>query len=65
MRLEIVALGFLIATGASAADVTVSGGWFRALPGKLPAGGYFTMHNAGASEVSLVKADSKACQSIS
>jgi len=27
---------------ANAAPLDISGGWFRALPGKLPAGGYFT-----------------------
>lgn len=61
MKLRIVAAVLLTATPAFAADVTVSDGWFRALPGKLPAGGYFTMHNGGAQEVSLIRADSKAC----
>ena len=48
-------------TTASAADVTVNNGWFRALPSGLPAGGYFSLHNAGATPVELVAAKSTAC----
>lgn len=50
----------MIATGASAADVVVSGAWFRALPAGLPAGGYFTLKNFGTA-VQLTGAASPAC----
>ncbi len=50
-----------IAAPALAADVTVSDAWFRALPGKLPAGGYFSLHNAGVTSVTLTGASSPAC----
>jgi copper(I)-binding protein len=43
------------------ATVTVSDGWIRALPGNLPAAGYFNLHNAGSTTVSLVGASSPAC----
>jgi len=46
--------------GASAATVVVSDAWFRALPSGLPAGGYFTLKNAGAA-VRLTGAASPAC----
>jgi copper(I)-binding protein len=45
---------------AEAAQVTVSDAWFRALPSNLPAGGYFTLHNAG-NDVKLTGAQSPAC----
>jgi hypothetical protein len=51
----------LAASAASAAGVTVSDGWFRALPGTVPSGGYFTVHNAGDKPVSLTGASSPAC----
>jgi periplasmic copper chaperone A len=51
----------LLALPAIAADVTVTDGWFRALPAKLPAGGYFTLHNGGAQSVTLTGASSPAC----
>ena len=44
-----------------AADVAVSGAWFRALPSGQPAGGYFTMKNGGPAPVQLVAAESAAC----
>ncbi|MBV9991192.1 MAG: copper chaperone PCu(A)C [Alphaproteobacteria bacterium] len=46
---------------ASAADLTVSDAWIRALPAKLPAAGYFTLTNTGKAEVSLTGASSVAC----
>jgi hypothetical protein len=54
----------LLATPALAANMTVSGGWFRALPANLPAGGYFTLHNGGAMPVSLIGAASPACSML-
>jgi periplasmic copper chaperone A len=49
------------AATASAADIVVSGGWFRALPSGQPAGGYFTMHDSGSTPTELVAASSTAC----
>ncbi len=51
----------LAAPPALAATVTISDAWIRALPGKLPDGGYFTMHNGSAKTVTLTAADSPAC----
>jgi copper(I)-binding protein len=47
-------------SAALAAQVSVSGAWFRALPSNLPAGGYFTLRNNGAA-VQLKSAQSPAC----
>lgn len=58
--LSVVAL-MLTVTTASAAEVTVSDAWMRALPSNLPAGGYFTLHNAGKKAVTLVGASSADC----
>lgn len=53
--------GALFACCAVAGDVTVSGGWFRALPANLPSGGYFSLHNGRDKPVVLKAADSPAC----
>ncbi|HVW74946.1 MAG TPA: copper chaperone PCu(A)C [Rhizomicrobium sp.] len=59
-RLSVAIL--LAMTGvARAAPFEVSDGWFRALPGKLPAGGYFTATNGTGREVAIVSASSDAC----
>jgi copper(I)-binding protein len=58
---EIALAALLIAAPANAATVIVKDGWFRALPAKLPAAGYFTVRNAGANTVSITGADSPAC----
>lgn len=50
-----------IAAPACAADLTVTNAWFRALPGGLPAGGYFSLSNSGAAPVELTGARSPAC----
>jgi copper(I)-binding protein len=53
---------FLAATAAaSAAPFEVTDAWFRSLPGKLPAGGYFTATNTTRREVSITGASSDAC----
>ena len=56
---------FLALTSAAApvwaAPFEISDGWFRALPGKLPAGGYFTAYNGTGREVSIVGVQSDAC----
>ncbi len=46
----------LAATAAHAAPVTVKDAWFRALPAKLPAGGYFTAHNSGTADLAITAA---------
>ncbi len=50
----------LAATAAHAAPVTVpvtiKDAWFRALPAKLPAGGYFTAHNSGKTDIAIIGA---------
>ena len=51
----------LTAPGFAAAQLTVSYPWFRALPGGLPAGGYFDLHNATAKAMTLKSASSPAC----
>jgi copper(I)-binding protein len=59
-RTAIVVANLLIAAPAFAANVQISGAWFRALPAHLPAGGYFTLKNNGAA-VQLKSAQSPAC----
>jgi hypothetical protein len=51
----------LLATPALAANLTLDNPWFRMLPGKLPAGGYFTLHNASQTSVTLTGASSPGC----
>jgi len=60
-KFDIVIAALLMAAPACAANVTVNDGWFRSLPAKLPAGGYFTLHNGGAQTITLTGADSPAC----
>jgi copper(I)-binding protein len=60
-RLEIVLSLALIAGPAMADDLSVRGAWMRAMPGNLPAAGYFTLHNSGSSEAILTGAQSPAC----
>ena len=52
---------FVLATPASAAQVTISDAWIRALPAKLPAAGYFTLRNTGETAFALTGAQSPAC----
>jgi len=47
--------------GSMPAAASVHDGWFRALPGGLPSGGYFTLHNDGTAALSLTGASSPAC----
>ncbi len=60
-RLKVALAAMLFAQPAFAADVTVDKAWFRALPARLPAAGYFTIHNAGKGKVTLTGATSAAC----
>jgi copper(I)-binding protein len=56
-------LVLLLALGgaAQAAPVTIADPWFRFLPAGLPAGGYFTAHNAGKADLAITGAQSPAC----
>jgi copper(I)-binding protein len=62
---ELAAAVLLIAMPAAhaenAADLVLKDGWFRTLPGNLPAGGYFTLHNGGTAVATLTGAESPAC----
>lgn len=59
------AFGLLLLTTAAAmaapSTLRVEDPWIRALPGSLPAGGYFTLHNDGKSAQTLVGAKADAC----
>jgi copper(I)-binding protein len=57
----IAAIFCISVASAHAANIAVSGGWFRALPSGQPAGGYFTMKNSGAAPVELIAGESAAC----
>src|ERR1700688_4581676 len=57
----VAALALAFGTAALAQHVSASNAWFRSLPTGLPAGGYFTLHNSGATPVELVAAESPAC----
>lgn len=53
----------LLSTAALAASpgITIENGWIRALPGTVPSGGYFVLHNSGGKQVTLTGAESPAC----
>ena len=59
-RLSLVILVAMVLP-ASAAPFDITGAWFRSLPGKLPAGGYFTAQNNSRRDVSITGARSEAC----
>jgi copper(I)-binding protein len=61
---EIAFAGMMLAAPALAAEVQVSDAWFRALPAKVPAGGYFTLHNSGAAGIVLTGAQTSACSML-
>lgn len=59
-----IALLMLLSTNAvfaAAPDITIENGWIRALPGTVPSGGYFVLHNAGKKPATLIGAQSPAC----
>ena len=59
-QLSLIAL--LAMTGvANAAPLDITNAWFRALPGKLPAGGYFTAQNNMRRDIAITGASSDAC----
>ena len=59
-RLNAIAL-IAMTSAAQAAPLDVTGAWFRALPGKLPAGGYFTAQNNTRRDIAIAGASSDAC----
>ena len=59
-RLSLVIL-MISVTAANAAPFDITGAWFRSLPGKLPAGGYFTAQNNSRRDVAIIGARSEAC----
>ena len=64
MRIKVLAalaLSVSLTGPAHAADVTITQGWFRALPSSVPSGGYFTLHNGSAKKVTLSNVASPAC----
>ena len=64
MRIRILAacaLSALLTAPVHAADITVTQGWFRALPPSVPSGGYFTLHNGSAKKITLNDVKSPAC----
>jgi copper(I)-binding protein len=56
----------VLTLGAPAAPsgLAMNDGWFRALPGALPAGGYFILRNSGVAKAVLTGAQSPACGSL-
>jgi len=59
-RLSLLAL-LLTAGTAQAAPFDVTDAWFRSLPGKLPAGGYFIAQNNTGKDLAINGASSDAC----
>ncbi|HTW33221.1 MAG TPA: copper chaperone PCu(A)C [Rhizomicrobium sp.] len=57
----VVLSSVLLGTAAQAGSVTVTDGWIRALPAKVPAGGYFTLANDSGRRMVLTGASSPAC----
>ena len=61
-KLSLFLAAFLLsAVSASAAEVTVTMAWMRALPGNLPGAGYFVLRNTGKADAVLNGAQSPAC----
>ena len=56
-----VAIFLAMTAAANAAPFDVTDAWFRSLPGKLPAGGYFTAQNNGRREIAITGASSESC----
>ncbi len=62
--LVLAAPGPKTAAPAVQASVMVTDAWFRALPGALPAGGYFTLKNIGTRDIAVTGAKSDACAKL-
>src|SRR5215212_4308930 len=63
IKMKRLSLVILLATAlpAIAAPFDVTGAWFRSLPGKLPAGGYFTAQNNTGRELAITAVSSDSC----
>lgn len=59
--LPVALLVLALPAPAATRSLTLSDGWFRALPPSVPSGAYFTLHNSGDRPVTLTGADSPAC----
>jgi periplasmic copper chaperone A len=57
----LLSLLLIMPVAANAGPVDVSGAWFRALPGHLPAGGYFTAVNSTRDDIAITGAQSDGC----
>ena len=58
-------LAAALASGAvQAGGITVTGGWIRALPANVPAGGYFTLSNDSGKRIVLTGASSPGCGTL-
>ena len=62
--LLVLLMASALAPAAAAAPVSITGAWFRALPGTLPAAGYLTLTNTGSRGLALLGAQSPACGSL-
>src|SRR5688572_28718357 len=60
-KLVLSAAVLIWSSAAYAGEVTIRDGWIRALPGALPAGGYFTLRNDGKKSVTLTGVSSPSC----
>jgi len=54
----------LAASAAQAAPFEITDGWFRKLPGQLPAAGYFTAHNNSGHPVAITGAEADVCTTL-
>jgi len=63
MKAILIGLLFSTVAGAASAAPTlrIENPWIRALPGTIPSGGYFVLHNDGKAQVTLTGAESSAC----
>lgn len=63
MKAILIGLLFSAVAGAASAApaLRIENPWIRALPGTIPSGGYFVLHNDGKAQVTLTGAESPAC----
>ncbi|MEO7054069.1 MAG: copper chaperone PCu(A)C [Rhizomicrobium sp.] len=63
MKTVLITLLFSTIAGAASAApaLRIENPWIRALPGTVPSGGYFVLHNDGKAQVTLTGAESPAC----
>jgi copper(I)-binding protein len=61
---SIVVVAVLAGGAVQAGGVNVTGGWIRALPANVPAGGYFTLSNDSGKRIVLTGASSPGCGTL-